>query len=103
MQTFGECGAVVTFGKPASYSGQKRIAIQLGGRAYCDLEIRAHFFEKGKYYAYSRSRKVAVTEVYTLRELKARIVRGFNNATVDENGVIALSGQVIAHLNRGEA
>ncbi len=93
----------VTFGKPASYNGRKRIAINLGGRAYCDLEIRAHFFEKGKYYVYSRSRKVTVTEAYGLRELKARIVRGFENATVDDAGTVTLNGEVIAYLNRGAA
>jgi hypothetical protein len=103
MQTFSECGATVTFGKPASYSGQKRIAINLGGRAYCDLEIRAHFFEKGKYCVYSRSRKVAVTDAYSLRDLKARIVRGFDKATVDDAGVVVLGDYVIAYLNRGAA
>lgn len=101
MRSFSECGLVVAFGKPASYNGQKRIAIDLGGRAYCDLEIRAHFFEKGKYHAYSRSRKVSVTDAYSLRELKARIVRGFGNATVDDAGTVRLNEEIVAYLNRG--
>ncbi len=100
MQTFSESGVKVEFGKPASYSGQKRIAINLGGRAYCDLEIRASFWEKGMYRVYSRSRKVTVTEAYGLRELKARIVRGFESATVDDAGKVSLNGEVIAYLNR---
>lgn len=103
MKTFSESGATVTFGKPASYSGQKRIAINLGGRAYCDLEIRSSFWEKGMYRVYSRSRKVPVTEAYSLRDLKARIVRGFENATVDDTGTVSLNGEVIAYLNRGAA
>lgn len=103
MQAFSECGATVMFGKPASYSGQKRIAIQLGGRAYCDLEIRSSFWEKGMYRVYSRSRKVTVTDAYSLRELKKRIVSGFENAIVDDAGAVSLNGQVIAYLNRGAA
>lgn len=99
MQSFSECGITIGFGKPASYSGQKRIAVQLGGRSYCDVEIRQSMWGEGGYYAYSRSRKVALTEVHSLREIKTKIIRGLNKAEVIDSGEVVLNGFTVAHLN----